>query len=64
MNDQEYSFLKDRIFKLTGLDLDGYKSQQMRRRLEGFVNRATGPDVAGYCRLLDREPDRRGRGHC
>jgi len=59
MNDQEYSYLKSQILKLTNLNIDSYKSQQMRRRLEGFVARSAAPDVISYCRLLARDQSRR-----
>ena len=59
MNDQEYSYLKSQILKLTNLNIDSYKSQQMRRRLEGFVARSAAPDVISYCRLLERDQSRR-----
>jgi chemotaxis protein methyltransferase CheR len=56
VNDQEYTHLKERLLKLTGIDLDQYKSQQMRRRLEGFISRAPETDVALFCKLLERDP--------
>ncbi len=39
MNDIEYAILKRRIRQLLCIDIDAYKSQQMRRRLEAFVAR-------------------------
>jgi chemotaxis protein methyltransferase CheR len=59
MNDQEYSYLKNRISKLTNLDIDSYKSQQMRRRLEGFVAKSGAPNAASYCCLLEKDQHKR-----
>jgi chemotaxis protein methyltransferase CheR len=39
MNDQEYAFLQEKIYKLTDLDIGCYKSQQMRRRLDAYISR-------------------------
>jgi len=57
MNDIEYSYLKHKIMKLTDIDLDAYKSRQMHRRLEGYVNKSSATDIAGYCRMLDQNPE-------
>lgn len=56
MDDQEYAHLKETIQKLTGIDLGSYKSQQMRRRLEGFIARSSPGGVASFCKMLKREP--------
>ena len=56
MNDLEYTLLKSKILRLTRIDLDNYKSVQMRRRLEGFIDRTKGLDVSVYCKHLDRDP--------
>jgi chemotaxis protein methyltransferase CheR len=58
MNDQEYSYLRNHIYKLTNVDLDCYKSEQMRRRLDGFLNRYNYTHVAAYCNLLETNPDK------
>lgn len=57
MEDQEYTYFKEQIRKLTGIDLDDYKSAQMRRRLEGFLTRIPGTGVVPYCKLLERDPE-------
>lgn len=55
MNDQEFAYLK-KIRLLAHIDLDDYKSTQMRRRLDGFV--ASQPqDLASYCNALGRDPE-------
>ena len=56
MDDQEYAYLKRRILELTGIDLSSYKSQQMRRRLEGFVPRFEAPTIPQYCKRLEHDP--------
>jgi chemotaxis protein methyltransferase CheR len=59
MNDIEYLVLKKRIMQLIDLDIDAYKSQQMRRRLEGYVARQSPDGPTKYCRLLEDSADRR-----
>ena len=55
MNDEEFQYLKDQIRTFAGLDLDGYKQQQIRRRLEGYVQRVTSGDVQAYCDILKQD---------
>ena len=55
MNDKEYTYLKGKIFRSTNIDLDGYNSQQMRRRLEGFIDRYNSSNVIAYCRMLEQD---------
>ena len=57
MNDLEYGYLKSKILSLTGINLDNYKSGQMRRRLEGFIDRTQGLDVTLYSKRLDQNPE-------
>ena len=59
MDDQEFNHLKSHIYKLTRLNLDGYKVQQVRRRLEGYVERTVHANVQEFCRILDRDPNKR-----
>lgn len=54
MNDQEYVILKKKVLSITGIDLDNYKSQQMRRRLTSFIEN-TSFDVVGYCRMIEKD---------
>ena len=57
MNDQEYAFLKRKIKEALSIDLEAYKSQQMRRRLDSFVDRR---DVSGafrFAKTLERDKD-------
>ena len=53
MDDQEYGLLKATVLRLARLDINSYKSQQMRRRLDGFMTRWNVSDVADYCRSLE-----------
>ena len=43
MDAYEYTFVRRTILKLTGVDLDCYKSAQMQRRLEAFLHRSGFP---------------------
>ena len=54
MNDQEYAYLKRTIRVLTGIDLECYKSQQMRRRLT-FLITSQRSSVTAYCKLIGRD---------
>jgi chemotaxis protein methyltransferase CheR len=58
MNDQEYDLLKSKILKLTKLDINSYKTQQMRRRLDAYVLKQNCPTVAAFCTLLEQNPDK------
>jgi chemotaxis protein methyltransferase CheR len=57
MNDQEYAYLRKHILSSTGIDIDSYKSLQMRRRLTSLIENTTQSDVIGYCRELEKESD-------
>ncbi len=54
MNDHEYEVLKRKLLTVTSINLDNYKSEQMRRRLDGLISSAA-PSVAMFCKLLDRD---------
>lgn len=58
MNDQEYTTLKDKILKLTKLDINSYKTQQMRRRLDAYVLKQNYPNIAAFCNALEQYPDK------
>ncbi len=55
MDDNEFGYLKSRILKLTDIDLDSYKSQQMQRRLGMFYSHSGAPNVAEFCRTLEHD---------
>lgn len=55
MDDSEFGHLKSRILKLTGIDLDSYKSQQMQRRLGMFYSHSGAPNVVDFCHTLEHD---------
>jgi chemotaxis protein methyltransferase CheR len=58
MDDKEYTFLKSKILKITNLDINCYKNQQMRRRLDAYVAKQNFPNVAAYCSMLENSLDK------
>lgn len=44
----EYNYVKRKILALTGVDLNGYKSPQMQRRLDSFLQRSGHPTWQSY----------------
>lgn len=57
MNDQEYQYLKGKILKLTNINLDSYKNQQMRRRLNMFFANTGAENIVDYGNKLERNQD-------
>jgi chemotaxis protein methyltransferase CheR len=57
MNDQEYLYLKKKILKMSNINLDAYKDQQMRRRLDMYVSHRQTRSVVEYCQTLESRPD-------
>jgi chemotaxis protein methyltransferase CheR len=55
MTDQEYLFLKKKVLTMTGIDLESYKTQQMRRRLSAFIENTNEKDVIHYCRIIEQD---------
>ncbi len=55
MSPEEYEYLKNRIRTLVKFDLENYRSNQMMRRLDGFIARAAGTNVARYCEILSHD---------
>jgi len=55
MTDHEYEVLSGKILRLARIDLRDYKSQQMRRRLEGFVARKQASSVTDYCHIIEED---------
>jgi chemotaxis protein methyltransferase CheR len=60
MSDSEYALLKKKIRQHLDIDLDAYKTQQMRRRLGNFVSN-NGGRVSQFARRLDTDAELRGR---
>jgi chemotaxis protein methyltransferase CheR len=61
LNDHEYTFLKVKILKLTRINLDSYKTQQMRRRLDGLIARSQAQGIIPYCKLLEEDQGALGK---
>ncbi len=57
MNEEEYSYLKKRINDVLNIDLSGYKDHQMRRRLDGYINRVDTPNIVAYCKQLEKDKE-------
>ena len=57
MNDQDYEYLKRKLLTLTGIDLDSYKSQQMRRRLNMFYAHTGAGNIMEYCQMIKHDRD-------
>jgi chemotaxis protein methyltransferase CheR len=57
MTEEEFAFLKKRIFRVTRINLDNYKSNQMRRRLDTFIMNANFQNVASYCQAMEQNPE-------
>lgn len=58
MNDQDYEYLKNKIYKLTDIDINCYKSQQMRRRLEAYLVKNNFPSASTFCSMLEKSKDK------
>jgi chemotaxis protein methyltransferase CheR len=61
MNQEEYFYIKKKIRECTKFDLDNYGANQMMRRLDGFIARCKVAGVTQYCKLLEKDPQERGK---
>ena len=57
LNDQEYLYLKRTVLKLTNINLDSYKSRQMRRRLDMFITRTPARNIVDYGHILEQDKE-------
>ncbi len=57
MNEFEYAFVKYRILKLIGVDLDCYKDVQMQRRLQTFLHRSGYANWPALFRAIQDSPE-------
>lgn len=57
MDDKEYLYLKKKILQIININLDSYKSQQMRRRLNTFVASKPAKNIVEYGRMLEQNQD-------
>lgn len=58
MNLPGYPLLRQTVLRLTGVDLDGYRSSQLERRLGALIRRVGASDLAEYARMLAADPAR------
>lgn len=59
MNESEYGYLKLKIHDLLKIDIDAYKTQQMRRRLQAYVGRQDPSNAYLFCKKLEWDEDAR-----
>jgi len=57
MNDLEYKYLRRMILKFVDIDIDLYKSKQMRRRLGYLVDGSKAGSVVAFCHHLEDDPE-------
>ncbi len=57
MNETEYHLLKKKIHELLNVDINAYKSQQMRRRLDAFVEREAPRGAFLFCKQLEQNAE-------
>lgn len=48
----DYDWFKDAVFKLTGIDLNAYKEQQMKRRIDSLITRHGIKGYEAYIQVL------------
>jgi chemotaxis protein methyltransferase CheR len=61
MKQEDFTYLKQKIREFTNFDLDNYGSNQMIRRLDGYLIRNKLGDVMQYCRKLEEDLKERER---
>jgi chemotaxis protein methyltransferase CheR len=61
MTDSEYVLIRRRVHELLGIDLNAYKSTQMRRRLDAYLLRVRAKSWPEYFRLLEQSAEERQR---
>ena len=59
MNEREYAHLKQKIHDLLKIDINAYKTQQMRRRLQAYVEHQDPSNAFLFCKKLERDEDAR-----
>ena len=57
MDDREYEYVKRQIASLLDIDIDAYKSRQMRRRLTAFVQNRGGDSPVPFLRRLGEDAE-------
>jgi chemotaxis protein methyltransferase CheR len=61
MEEYEYSFVKHKVRKLTGVDLNCYKSQQVQRRLNVYLLRSGYANWARFFREIQDDPEEQSK---
>lgn len=61
MDLETYAHVKHTVKRLLGIDLEGYKDEQMRRRLDAWLARAGATSWLDYFRRLRAEPAEQAR---
>jgi len=61
MRAQEYDFIKHKVRKLIGMDLNFYKSAQMQRRLKTYLLRSGHANWANFFRAIQSDPTGLGK---
>jgi chemotaxis protein methyltransferase CheR len=56
MEAQEYAFIKNKVLKLTGVDLDCYKARQVQRRLRTYLMRSGHANWPNFFRAITQDP--------
>ena len=54
---QDYNYLKERILRITGVDLNAYKEAQMKRRLDTLINKRGLSGYEEYCNLIKTDKE-------
>ncbi|MCR4937954.1 MAG: protein-glutamate O-methyltransferase CheR [Lachnospiraceae bacterium] len=53
----DYEYLKKKVFSITGVDLNAYKENQMKRRLDTLIKKRGAKDYEEYSDLLKTDKD-------
>ena len=61
MNQEEYNTIKTNVLKILGIDLDPYKDEQMKRRLDSWLSRSGAPSWSVYLQRVRTEETERKR---
>ena len=61
MNPEEYTQIKTRVLQIMGINLDPYKDEQMKRRLDSWLSRTGMPSWADYFLKIKSEENEQKR---
>lgn len=53
---QGYEIFKERVYKLTGINLSSYKERQMKRRIESLITRNKFTSYESYFKAINTDP--------